>query len=154
MKKEQKRPRKTVKALIPKAGIAYKNEFYLEAIMIISAILEARLRTLITRVEKSNPGIGFNLEHCLKRVKFLHLSGRDPKLCKNLEIQMIDDLRRWKNQRNAILKDLAEIHVSHRRMEHQANEGVDLLKKFTASYRKYKKDWKASLKLSREQGVD
>ncbi len=122
--------------------------------MIISSILEARLRTLITRVEQSNPGSGFNLEQCLKRVKFLHLSGRDPKLCNHLEIQLIDDLRRWKNQRNAILKDLAEIHVSSRRMEHQANEGVDLLKKFTASYRKYKKEWKTSLKFSRVQVVD
>jgi hypothetical protein len=145
MKKEKKTPKKNAKSLIPRAGAAFKNEFYLESSLIISTILEGRLRTLITRVEHANPGIGFNLEQCLKRVKYLHLSAKDQNLCKNIDVRLIDDLRTWKNHRNAILKDLAEIHVSKRRIENLANEGIDLLKQFTVAYKGYKKDWKNSL---------
>lgn len=146
MKKEKKSPKKTIKSLLPRAGAAFKNEFFLESSLIISSILETRLRTLITRVEHANPGTGFNLEQCLKRVKYLHLAGNDQILCKNIEIRLIDNLRLWKNQRNAILKDLAEIHVSRRRIENLAMDGIKLLKEFTLAYKGFKKDWKNALK--------
>lgn len=145
MKKEKKNPKKNVKSLISKADEAYENEFFLEASILTSSIIEARLRTLITRVEKANPGTGFNLEQCLKRIKYLHLSGRDPVLCKHIEVRLIDDLRTWKNQRNAILKDLAEIHISRKRIENLAHTGVLLQKEFTLAYKEFKKDWKKSL---------
>jgi hypothetical protein len=146
MKKGKKAPGKNVKSLIPRAEAAFKNEFYLESSILISSFLEARLRTLITRVEHANPGIGFNLEQCLKRVKYLHLSGKDQLLCKSIEIRLIDDMRLWKNQRNAILKDLAEIHVSGKRVENLAQDGIRLLKEFTIAYKGFKREWKNSLK--------
>jgi len=142
MPKKPKTPKKANKLLLTRAGEAVKNEFFLESSMIISTLLETRLRILITRVEKSNPGAGFNLEQCLKRLKYLHLSGKDPILVKNIEIRLIDDLRGWKNQRNAILKDLADIHVSPRRVEKLAEDGIVLLKALTAACKLFKKEHK------------
>ncbi len=143
MKKEKKAPKKGVKSMVSSAAEACKNEFYLESSMITSNVMEFRLRSLITRVEHANPGAGFNLEQCLKRMKFLHLAGKDPLLNQHLEVRLIDDMRTWKNQRNAILKDLAEIHVSKRRIETLANDGIRLSKEFTAVCKGFKKSWKS-----------
>ncbi|MCK9218708.1 MAG: hypothetical protein PHF97_11945 [Bacteroidales bacterium] len=145
MKKEKQPPQKTVKALLPRADKAFKNKFYLESALTVSMILEIRIRTLIKRIEKSNPGIGFNLEQCLKRLKYLHLSGKDQNLMKTFEIQLIDDLRNWKNQRNAVLNDLTEIHVSPKRLEKLAQDGMGLLKEFTKANKQFKKGLKDPL---------
>ena len=62
---------KKAKSIIPRAKLAFKNEFYLETSWLISLAVEARLRSMIIRHERMNPGAGFTLEQCLKRTKFL-----------------------------------------------------------------------------------
>jgi hypothetical protein len=59
----------------------------------------------------------------------------------NFSINLIDDIRAWKNQRNEILKDIPDVHVSNARLERLATEGVKLYKE----YSKAAKSFKASL---------
>ena len=139
---------KVVKLLVLKAGVAVKNEFYLEALIIISQIMETRLRTIITRVEKAHPGSAFNLSQSVKRGKYLLLNVNDSILNKNFEVRLLDDIRSWKNQRNAILKDIQTIHVSQKRLKKMAEEGIQLLNELNASYKKFKSDWNKSLMIS------
>jgi hypothetical protein len=144
-KKKQKQGQKIVRQLVPKAAVALKNEFYLESAMIISSLVESRLKNLITRVEKVNPGIGFGLERCIKRVKYLILRNPDSLIAKSFEVRLIDDLREWKNHRNGILKDMIEIHVSRNRLKKLAQEGIILFQELNASGKKFKKEWKKEL---------
>jgi hypothetical protein len=144
-KKKQKSKKKVKKQLIPKAGLALKNEFYLEATWIISSIMETKLRTLITRAEKENPGLGFGLEKCIKRLKYHLIRKNYPLLTKHFEIRLIDELRAWKNSRNSIYKDMAEIHVSKARLQKMAEDGIVLLQELNSSAKKFKSDWKRSL---------
>ena len=144
-KKKQKSKTKVVKKLIPRAGIALKNEFYLEATWIISSIMETKLRSMITRVEKENPGLGFGLEKCLKRLKYLLKKTDYPLLSKHIELRLIDELRAWKNSRNSVYKDMAEIHVSKARLQKMAEDCIVLLQELNSSAKKFKSDWKKSL---------
>ena len=102
-------------------SLAMKNEFYYEAVIIISSIMEAKLKTIITRIDKSNPGLAFTLEPCIKRVKFLVANGKDPLLPEHFDVAFLDELRNWKNHRNSIFKDLPESTVSRYRIEKLAN---------------------------------
>ena len=141
-KKKQKSNPKIVKKLVPRAGLALKNEFYLEATWIISTIMETKLRSVITRVGKENPGPGFGLAKCIKRVKYLLLKKDHPLLSKHLEIRLTDELRSWKNYRNKVFKDMSEIHVSKTRFKKMAEEGIVLLQELNSSVKKFKADWK------------
>lgn len=136
---------KSIKKLVPMATLALKNEFYLEAVIIVSTIMEARLKSIITRIDKSNPGTAFTLEPCIKRVKYLVANAKDPILLDHFDIDYLDELRAWKNHRNVIFKKLPEIHVSKYRMEKLAKDGINLLSRLIVSYKKFKKDWQKSL---------
>jgi hypothetical protein len=110
--------------------------------------MESRLRSVITKVQKENPGTGFNLERCIKRIKHLRLTHTDPMLEKTFDVPMIDSLRNWKNRRNDVLKDLTRIHVSRKRTEKLTQEGILLLRDLNSSSKKFKAEWKASLQAS------
>jgi hypothetical protein len=141
---KEKKP-KSAKKLLPMASLAMKNEFYYEAVIIISSIMEAKLKTVITRVDKSNPGSAYTLEPCIKRVKFLVVNGKDALLAGHFDAAFLDELRNWKNHRNIIFKDLPETQVSRYRIEKLAKDGFALLTRLTLSYKKFKKDWEKSL---------
>jgi hypothetical protein len=147
-KKNGKDLRKSVKNLVPLTGIAMKKGFYLEVVMMVSTIMESRFRSVITRIEKENPGLGFNLEKCIRKIKYLRIHQADPLLVRNFDLALIDSLRTWKNHRNGLLKDLTEIHVSKKRIENLAREGIFLLGDLNMSYKKFKAEWKASLQPS------
>ena len=127
---------KSAKKLVPMAEFALKHEFYLDAVIILSRVMETRLRTIITRIDKSHPGTEFTLEQCIKRVKFLIASSKDPILIEHFELAYMDELRAWKNHRNTIFKTLPENHVSRYRMEKLAKDGLNLLSRLmlTAQY--------------------
>ena len=107
--------------------------------------MEARLRTVITRIDKSHPGTDFTLEQCIKRVKYLVINAKDPLLTEHFDLGYLDELRAWKNHRNAIFKTLPETHISRYRMEKLAKDGFSLLSRLIVSYKKFKKDWQKSL---------
>jgi hypothetical protein len=133
MKKKKKsagKARQPGKKMLRKAELAMENRFFLEASWIFSAMIEKRLKKMILRVEKSAPGAGFTLEQSVKRVKFMHQSGKYPRFSAQCDLRLIEGIRSWKNQRNAILKDLQDVHVSEGRMERLAREGRRLVKEW------------------------
>ena len=77
-KTEAKKSKKDGKKMVEKAGLAIKNEFYLEASWILSSIIEKKLKDLLNKLENQKPGAGFTLEQCNKLVKFLHLTSKHP----------------------------------------------------------------------------
>jgi hypothetical protein len=143
-KKVVKKRKKDGKKLVEKAGLAIKNEFYLEASWILSAIIEKKIKDLLGKLENHKPGNGFSLEQCIKRVKYLHLTSKFPLLSAHFTVKFIDDLRNWKNQRNNIMKDMLDVHVSKARMERLAMDGIRLLKELNAAHKKFKTEYLAS----------
>jgi len=143
--KKKTNSRKLIKKLIPKAGLALKNEFYLETSWIISTIIETRLKSIITRVEGKNPGTGYNLDRCVKRVKYLIVKGDHLILSKEIGLLLVDAIRVWKNHRNKILKDMSEKHISRQRFAALAQEGIVLMQEMNGSYKKFKSAWIKSI---------
>lgn len=143
-KKAVKKRKKDGKKLVEKAGLAIKNEFYLEASWILSSIIEKKMKDLLEKLENHKPGTGFSLEKCIKRVKYLHLTSKYPLLTVHFTVKFIDELRNWKNQRNTILKDMLYVHVSKARMERLAMDGIRLLKELNAAHKKFKAEYIAS----------
>ena len=144
-RKKTKFSQKKVKLLIPRARLAMENEFFLEASLLVSLTIESRLRSLIAKNDKMHPGAGFTLEQCLKRMKFLLLKPTNLLLTNHVPIALIDELRTWKNQRNLVLKAIESSHVSKKRLQNLAAEGIKLIDRLNEAYKKYKSDWKRSL---------
>jgi len=143
-KKNAKGSLKVVKKLVPLAGLAMKNGFCLEASLILSSIMESRLRSVIRRVEKEMPKPGLNLEKCIRKLKYLRSHNPGPLLERNFDPSILESLRNWKNRRNAILNTLTKSHVSGKRVEKLADEGVFLLQDLSRSCKKFKSEWKNS----------
>jgi hypothetical protein len=114
--------------LIEKAGLAVKHEFYLEASWILSALFERKLHKVLDMIQPPSQSRGLTFEQSIKRVKYWLLSSKYPDLSTHFKVGLIDDVRNWKNQRNDILKDMPDIHVSKARLEKLATEGVKLYK--------------------------
>ena len=140
-KKVIKKRKKDGKKLVEKAGLAIKNEFYLEASWILSSIIEKKIKDLLGKLENHKPGNGFSLEQSIKRVKYLYLTSKYPLLTTHFTVMFIDELRNWKNQRNNIMKDMLDVHVSKARMERLALDGIRLLKELNAAHKKFKAEY-------------
>jgi len=128
MQRNKKKGKKkgTGKKLIEKAGLAIKQEFYLEASWILTSVLERKLGKMLEQLQPPSQRQGLTFAQSIKRVKYLHVSSKHPDLTAHIDVGLIDEIRNWKNQRNKILKDIPEIHVSQARLERLANEGVKL----------------------------
>jgi len=137
--------KKSIKKLIPKAGLALKNGFYLEASWILSAIIEVKLRKVLFLITNENQGLSVGLHRCLLRIKSLQLKGLHPLLGKNMEIRLIDDLRIWKNKRNSIYQDMTVIHVRQARIRRMVEEGIVLHQELNNAFKNLKKACKQVL---------
>jgi hypothetical protein len=133
------------KSLVPRAGVALKHEFYLETIWLVSQFLEARLRSIITRVDSVHPGGNFTLEQSITRIKSNLKRVENSLVSDHFNNGLMDQLRNWKHHRNLLLKDLPEKHISRKRLESIAGEGVQLMLAVNSSYKKFKAAWNKSL---------
>ena len=141
MKKDKKVPEKQKrdgKKMLHKAELAIRSEFYLEASWILSSLLERKLKKMVENIENISTGNGFSLEQSIKRIKHLHSISKSPLFSARFEVGLIDDIRGWKNQRNTILKDMQDVHVSQARLQRLAGEGMTLLKRWNSSNKKFK----------------
>ncbi|MEI6454912.1 MAG: hypothetical protein WCO93_01370 [bacterium] len=137
-KKSPKNRKSAKKQLIQKAGIAMKNQFFLEASWLISEILEKRLKSLLEIAENQKPGAGYSLEQCIKRLKHIHMSGKSPMVRDHIDMKLIEKARSWKNQRNTMVKDMLFVHVSKVRKEKLAMDGIRLLKEWNKEIKAFK----------------
>ena len=147
MKKGKKQPEKKKcegKKQLSKAERAIKSEFFLEASWILSSMMEKKLKKILEKIENLSPGTGYSLEQSVKRVKHLHITSRYPVFSNHFEVRLIDEIRNWKNQRNAILKDMQDVHVSQARLERLAHEGMRLLKEWNKANKKFKSEFTPS----------
>jgi len=133
-----KKPGKTIKEMTIAAGNAMKNGFYTEAVWILSGIMETRLKKMIILTEGRNPGAASGMEQHLKRIRLLQTRERYAILKSQFPSALINALRTWKNNRNIMMKDMLEMHVSWERKERQAKQGVALLKGLDKVYKHYK----------------
>lgn len=124
--------------LIEKAGLAVKHEFYLEASWILSSLFERRLGKVLEKLQPPSQTRGLTFSQLIKRAKYLHVSSRHPGFTAHFNVGLIDEIRNWKNQRNDILKDIPDIHVSKARLERLANEGVKLYKELNKTVKSFK----------------
>jgi hypothetical protein len=137
-KKKRGNKGKKGKDLTTQAGLAIKNQFFTEAIWIISEILEKRLKNLLVKTDEQKPGAGFTLEQCIKRIKHLHVSDKSEVLRNFFDLKLIEKTMTWKNQRNTLVKDMLNVHVSMPRKEALAIDGVRLLKEWNKANKNFK----------------
>ena len=128
------------KKSIQQVKLAVKNEFYLEASWLISSLLESRLKNLLRKADHQQPSAGFTLEQSIKRVKFLLLTSENAALTGAFDVGLIDEIRNWKNQRNTILKDMLDVHVSQSRLERLSADGMRLYREWKKAAKKFKSD--------------
>ncbi len=128
------------KKMLRRAELALKNEFYLEASWIISAMLEKRVKYILEKVEVQKQGLVNSFDQNIKRIKHLRLTSDLPLLTDHIEIQLIDALRIWKNQRNEVMKDMLVRHITKERMERLANDGFRILQGWNTSVKAFKHD--------------
>ena len=133
-----KKPGNTVKELTIAAGKAMKSGFYTEAIWLLSDIMEARLKKLILISDGKKPGAASGLEQHLKRIRLLQTREQYSVLREQFHVSLISRLREWKNNRNIMMKDMLEMHVSYERKERMAKMGIVLLKELDKVYKHYK----------------
>lgn len=141
MKTKVKKGRKhtrTPKEMTIAAGKAMKEGFYTEAIWILSGIMEVKLKKMIILTEGKTPGAAFGLEQCLKRIRNLQSKEKYAILKAEFPLPLIVSLRNWKNNRNIMMKDMLEMHVSGERKERLAKEGIGLLKALNKLSKRYK----------------
>jgi hypothetical protein len=142
MKKEKRSAKKKKKGKsfsVSQTGLAFKNEFYLETIWILSLMFEQKAKSVLKKTEQAQTVQAYSFEQCIKRIKYHHLSGRIPQIERHLNLDLIEEMRTWKNNRNIMLKDMVNVHVSQKRMERLASEGITLYKKWTSSLKQVKK---------------
>jgi len=116
------------KKLTEMAGLAIKHEFYLEASWILSTIFERKLLKILDKLQEPQQKQGMSFSQLIKRVKYINVSSQHPDFSAHIKVGLIDDIRNWKNQRNEIYKDMAEVHVSKARLERLSIEGLRLFK--------------------------
>jgi hypothetical protein len=136
MKSGKHKPKKGKKEgvfSVSDAGLASKHGFYLETAWILSNLFERKAKILLKIIEADPKTKGYSFEQSINRIKHHHQSGRVPRLTEFLAPALIDEMRSWKNSRNAMLKDMTTIHVSQQRMERLASEGISLYKKWNKS---------------------
>jgi len=137
-KKSTKAKKNRGKKMVEKAGMAIKYEFYLEAALILSSIFERKLGRLRGRLEPAEQLKSLTFDQLIKRVKYLLAGEKHPELTGQVRIGLIDEIRKWKNQRNGILKELPSIHVSRARLERLANAGIKLYKELNTAVKSVK----------------
>lgn len=143
MKKTKKSAAKaehSKKKSIQQAKLAVKNQFYLEASWLISSLLESRLKNLLRKADHQQPLTGFTLEQSIKRVKFLLLTSENATLTGAFDVALIDEIRNWKNQRNTILNDMIDVHVSQSRLERLSMDGMRLYRDWKKAAKQFKSD--------------
>ena len=144
MKKEKKnRENKVIKNTKKSKNMKFviEHKYFFEALLILSDELEGKLKKMVEKIEKSSPGSGFSLEQYIKRLKHLHLSEKEPLFSKYFEVRLVDEIRNWKNQRNNILKDMQDVHVSLARRERHVRDGVRLLQEWNHNSKKFKAEF-------------
>ncbi len=129
--KKEKKAKESSKKLVEKAGIAIKNEFYLEATMILSTLFEKKLAKVIEKVEASVSEKGLTMSLMLRKIRKVHQSDTHDDLTKNFSLELIDGIRTWKNKRNQVLKGLVVGNIKKVRLEHLSSEGIQLYKDLT-----------------------
>jgi len=143
MKKQKKNSKREVLGKsfsTTRAGLAFKHGFYLETAWILSLLCEKKARNLLKKIEQGHTVQGYSFEQSIKRIKYHHQSGRIPSLVKHMETGLIDEMREWKNFRNAILRDMVNVHISPKRLERLASEGITIYKKWNMSLKRIKNE--------------
>jgi hypothetical protein len=123
------------KRLLERAGMAMKHEFYLEAVWLLSQLLERKLAKVARRAVIAGEGKQKTTEDAsftqrLRQVKQWRLLPQHGDGQFSPDPLQIDRLRRWINRRNLILKSIMEGPVSAERLAKLADDGVELYREW------------------------
>jgi hypothetical protein len=100
--------------------------------------MDKKLGRILDKLQIQEPRGGFTFAQRIKRVKTMASGAGETGLPEALNAGLIEGIRNWKNQRNEVMRDLPEIHVSKARLERLANEGVRLFKELNKGVKSLK----------------
>lgn len=100
--------------------------FYFQAVFIESAILEDRCRSALKHTKINVEGKNFHqLLNLLKsRPEFAK-----PVIRKKIPLSLIDDIFRWKDERNKLVHNLTNISYDNSRLEDTVTSGQELVRR-------------------------
>lgn len=107
---------------------ALNSKFYYEAIFIEYAIMEDRTDSILrhAKINIENP----SLNNKVKALKF-NCAFKDEYIKKHLTFELLDNVKEWKNKRNALIHDLVIIPYSNEDIKNIALEGKEIVKKLS-----------------------
>lgn len=108
---------------------AMEEKFYLEAIFIEYAMIEDRTDSALKHVGKSldKNGISRKLDDKLNILESSEPFTDD--FCRErLSIKFLEDIRKWKSDRNALIHNLMNDHLTTEKLEKTAADGQELLR--------------------------
>ena len=136
MRKTEKGIRFTT--LISKADYALETKFYLEASAICFAVIEERLRSVLIKTKKREIGGKHKIDSCIKQLK--NLRKTEPLIDKFFTVAFLNEINRWKNERNDITHELIENDVDEIKLEENAKQGRKIVRVLNALIMRWKKE--------------
>lgn len=102
------------------------SQFYFQAIFIESAILEDRCRSALrhTKINTDNKTFRQLLNLLKSRPEFVK-----PVIRKKIPLELIDNICSWKDERNKLVHNLANLPYDDIRLEQTAIDGRELVRK-------------------------
>jgi len=138
---KEENPKKELRKLARRAKEAFENGYFLETSWLLATILETRVKKVLAKVEPQRAVLYNTFEQDIKRLKFLRLSSGNIMLEQSFTVEVIDELRTWKNQRNEMMKDMLVRHITEDRLERLANDGMKVLDHITEAGKNLKKEF-------------
>lgn len=144
---------KRIAGLIDRGDKALEQNFYIEASTIYYAIMEERLHSTF---EKFNIHLTKKqkMYYCLTELKKFKSEGKTivyengmqidlgPLINKHFSDNLLEDMNKWRSQRNSIIHDYAKTDIEYTDIKPWADRGKELLREFNSRVMTLKKDLK------------
>lgn len=118
--------------LMYKLKKATDYEFYYEAIFIEYAILEDRTESLLRHSKTKIPD---KLCRKLEKIEHKYVNTNDKYLNKHLTLELLDEIRTFKNSRDKLIHNLVECPYDDEKIKNTAIYGEALVKKVNSKFK-------------------
>lgn len=131
----KKSRRQGSKKLLEKAGKAMKQDFFLETIFILSELFTNKLAKVSEITETGASHGPLPLDKRISHLIRLSEGGFPEGIPHGIPLELLTEIRSWKNMRNELYRDLPVRKVTSERMKRQALEGIRLYNELNTAFR-------------------
>lgn len=125
--------------MIGQAYAAVTDEFYLEGSAICFNVIQDRIHSAVSHIQKRPPNKEQRNKLTICIAKLVQLVKSDAKYSSLLSENSLNDILAWKNERDIIMHELAKHDMSQGKLKNHCSKGIEHMKKLTSSVMKLKK---------------